>query len=81
LGRGQCHPAAERALIMKFVVTIRTDNAAFDADRATEVARILRDVAHQVETHRYICGYAMDINGNRVCKFAAVNALSLGIDA
>lgn len=39
---------------MKFVVTIRTDNAAFNEDRSAEVARILRDVANQVEKHRYI---------------------------
>lgn len=58
---------------MKFVVAIRTGNAAFDEDRSAEVARILRDVAEQVEKHRYIRGHAMDINGNRVCKFAEVN--------
>ncbi|WP_038384964.1 hypothetical protein [Bradyrhizobium elkanii] len=58
---------------MKFVCTIRTDNAAFDDDRCAETARILRDVADQVEKNRSVRGWAHDANGNRVCKFAGIN--------
>jgi len=54
----------------KFIVTMNCDNAAFGDEPESltfgcEIARILRDIADQVE-----CGYAMaplyDINGNRV---------------
>jgi hypothetical protein len=58
---------------MKFVCTIRTDNAAFDDDRCAETARILRDVADQLEKNRPMRGEAKDANGNPVCKFAEIN--------
>lgn len=35
-------------IVATFTVSIDTDNAAFERDEATEVARILHDVADQV---------------------------------
>lgn len=48
----------------KIIITIDTVNSAFDTDPATEVARILRDIAKDMEG-----GYVptvFDTNGNRV---------------
>jgi hypothetical protein len=47
-----------------FTVTFETDNAAFE-DYETEVARILRAVAKQVESGSF-GGVIHDVNGNRV---------------
>lgn len=55
----------------EFQVTIRTDNAAFvDDDGPYEVARILRDIADQIEVSgrlsRFHTVSIRDINGDRV---------------
>jgi hypothetical protein len=52
----------------KFTLTINTDNAAFeDADRNTELARILRKTAKALESYRFIKGdNVRDLNGNTV---------------
>lgn len=59
-----------------FTVSIETGNAAFDetpglgATRSREIARILRELADNVERHDYGTGaqvdWLRDINGNRV---------------
>lgn len=46
-------------------VTIKTDNDAFADDEGAEVARILRDIAQDIEEGR-TSGPCMDINGNKV---------------
>lgn len=57
---------------MRFLLEIRTDNAAFfDADNnhapAGEIARILRDVAEQLDDGPEVRhGSCYDINGNTV---------------
>ena len=54
---------------MNITITINTDNAAFEYQAGLEVARILRDLARQVQNwpgrnkFRLSC---MDINGNKV---------------
>ena len=46
-------------------ITIRTDNAAFqDGNRASEVARIVRDAADRIVNRRAL--WLLDSNGNRV---------------
>lgn len=54
------------------MVTIEftTDNAAFEDDRAVEIARILRDLADKILLGR-TSGPIRDINGNRVGTFDA----------
>lgn len=51
-----------------FTVTIDTDNAAFEDGAGIEVARILRDIAEQVEDARPENSTisVFDVNGNRV---------------
>lgn len=50
----------------KYGITIRTDNAAFEDSPETEVARILRKLADDIEA-RGLDSYTLrDINGNRV---------------
>ena len=50
-----------------FTIEFETDNAAFE-DAAAEIARILRNVAAQVEVGR-ARGLAVDENGNSVGQF------------
>lgn len=53
---------------MQFKLEITCDNAAFgenEQDRGEEVARILREVARQVD-EGYLKGILYDYNGNRV---------------
>lgn len=50
---------------MKFTLTIYCDNAAFGESRADETARILREIAKQVERD-WLDGFARDSNGNAV---------------
>ena len=47
-------------------IKINTENAAFESFREGEIARILRQIAHDVETGNLKMSYN-DINGNRVC--------------
>ena len=50
-----------------FKLEFSTDNAAFDDAPATEIARILRDIAGKVERGDYLDGASIhDFNGNRV---------------
>jgi len=52
-----------------FKLKIKTDNAAFDdGNRATEVARILRELAGRLESSNSIDGHIVlrDVNGNIV---------------
>lgn len=51
-----------------FTLTISTANAAFDDQPATEIARILRDVAKRVEDGE-LSGNLRDVNGNGVGAF------------
>ena len=57
---------------MKFILTIDSDNAAFEGNPADEVARILRDVVVKLElgTERGTC---TDYNGNKVGKFELID--------
>lgn len=49
-------------------ITISTENAAFDDDSSTEVARILRKLANELESHGagLLPRSLFDYNGNRV---------------
>lgn len=50
-----------------FTMTFKTENAAFaDGDMAAEVARILKEVAAQIEFGAQMSGTVRDANGNRV---------------
>jgi hypothetical protein len=61
---------------MTFVLTIETDNAAFDDSPEYEVARILRKIAERVQAEGMPldgkCIAARDTNGNR-CGSAFVD--------
>lgn len=50
----------------RFTVTIHTGNAAFDEAPATEIARILSDLAKRLENNGLVDGPLRDINGNTV---------------
>jgi hypothetical protein len=54
-----------------FSIRIDTDNAAFSANPAEEIARILGVIAEQVE-NGYQQGLAFDYNGNRVGQWSGV---------
>lgn len=51
-----------------FEVKIETDNAAFEDDASTEIARILREVIARI-AEGYRGGTLADANGNRVGSF------------
>lgn len=51
---------------MTITITIKTGNAAFEPDPGTEVARILRDYADEVEGGWPAGGVLLDANGNVV---------------
>jgi hypothetical protein len=56
----------------KFKVEIDTDNAAFEDDLGTEIARILTGVIRdcgQLSHGHYVTQSLRDTNGNRVGKF------------
>lgn len=50
----------------KITITIETGNAAFDDAPATEVGRILRDLADRFEFNGVVPQHLRDINGNTV---------------
>ena len=50
---------------MKFKIEIECDNAAFD-EPYEELARILRDLADDIEESVHLAHPIFDINGNRV---------------
>lgn len=50
-----------------YTLTIETGNAAFEADRDHEVARILREAADRIERADHYGEFTLrDYNGNRV---------------
>lgn len=51
---------------MKFKLEIECDNAAFGDEPAFEVARILRELAEQMERNGSMAHPLWDYNGNRV---------------
>lgn len=57
---------------MKFNLSIDCDNAVFEDQPATEIARILRSVAHRVTTGG-IGGNVRDLNGNTVGGWAVTS--------
>lgn len=59
-----------------FTLKFKCDNASFDLEPGAEIARILRDIAEQVESERTIgeiAGRATDINGNGVGEYYAIS--------
>jgi hypothetical protein len=52
----------------RFILTVKTTNAAFEDDAPTEVARLLRDVAERLEDGS-VSGKMRDVNGNTVGDF------------
>lgn len=58
---------------MKFVLTFRMENAAFEEDASIEAARILRELADRIEGHPHFSeGHSQpvrDLNGNEVGGF------------
>ena len=61
---------------MKTILEINMDNAAFGERPATELARILRNIAQDVDEHclQYVgdAVFAIDINGNSVGKLEII---------
>ena len=56
--------------LVEFEVAINSDNDAFVDNEATEVARILREVADDIAASTTYCeGDLRDINGNTVGSF------------
>lgn len=53
---------------MKFTLTVRCDNSAFEDDLHRELARIIREVAHKVDRMNVAAQHrnVHDINGNVV---------------
>ena len=52
---------------MTITITIDTDNAAFEDNEGAETARILRQLADQIEARPGCYGYNLhDFNGNKV---------------
>ena len=52
---------------MKVTITVDMDHAAFEGAEAVELARILRQIAHEVDFNNSISGVVpMDLNGNKV---------------
>lgn len=49
-----------------FKLSIETANAAFEPDKQTEIARILRDIADRLEGDGHLHGSCYDYNGNVV---------------
>lgn len=58
---------------MKIMIEFDTDNAAFENDRDTECARILRLVADRIANGE-TSGRLRDINGNDIGTWEAVDA-------
>lgn len=51
---------------MRAVLTVEMDNAAFEADPRSELARILRELAKRVQAGAGDPIPVFDLNGNRV---------------
>lgn len=57
--------------LVEFEMKIHSSNAAFEENPAGEVARILRDIANDIEgSHTYCEGNCRDLNGNTVGSFS-----------
>lgn len=59
---------------MKFFVQMSINNAAFEDSPASEVARILREIADSIESADSVPEYfrnCRDVNGNTVGTYAA----------
>ncbi len=56
-----------------FKLSFETGNAAFDETPATEIARILRDIARKVEQGESFGGRIRDVNGNTIGLWEAGN--------
>lgn len=52
-----------------FQIQFKTDNAAFEDSPASEVARILREVADKIEDGASFEGRVRDCNGNTIGSF------------
>ena len=50
----------------RITITLETGNAAFDDAPATEIGRILRELADRIERDGIPPDYLYDVNGNRV---------------
>lgn len=50
--------------IKEIVITIDTTNDAFMPEPHNEIARILKQIAHNITTHRSLPSSVRDINGN-----------------
>jgi hypothetical protein len=63
--------SSKREKIMNLVkIHMKTDNAAFeDEGKATEIARILRELAGRIESEGINYALLRDVNGNRVGHF------------
>lgn len=61
-----------------FIVTMETNNAAFEDDLGGEITRILREVANQTErgvaAEVFFTEPLRDLNGNTVGAFAYIQA-------
>lgn len=55
----------------RWIIQISDDNAAFDDEPATELGRILMDLAHRAMFRGTLEGAILDINGN-TCGGVAV---------
>lgn len=57
---------------MEFRLNIHADNEAFEPEPAHEIARILRDISHRIESGMDLSSYRtlFDINGNDVGRVA-----------
>lgn len=56
----------------EFNLTFKTENEAFDGDAyLTQITRILKDVAKQIEFNGFTSGTVKDSNGNTIGDFKA----------
>ncbi len=58
----------ESGSIHEVIITIETENDAFFPEPHDELARILKQIAHDIHTHRMIPSSVRDINGNTVAS-------------
>lgn len=56
---------------MKFIITLNTDNAAFDGEDTSEIRRVLAEAAEQISDPTASGGRVRDINGNTVCTWTS----------
>jgi hypothetical protein len=56
---------------VKFIITLNTDNAAFDSEDTSEVRRVLAKAADQISDPTASGGSVRDSNGNTVCTWTS----------